>query len=114
MEDPYTPLFLLAVKLVITAAVLERAVGQIKNLARMDWAHPWPVVSLILSLAFVFGYDLATIETIVGHTARIGAAGFLDRVATAFILSGGAAGIIDLMKKIAKQRDELHEIRKTK
>lgn len=110
--ESYDFLFNLLLKLVIVAAVLERAVGQIKKLVRIDWAHPWPLVSFLVAAVFVFGYDLPMIETIVQHEAHAKAVAFLDLLLSSLILSGGAAAIIDLAKKIAKQRDELHAIRK--
>lgn len=111
MTDPFTPLFALSLKLVIVAAVLERVVGQIKKLSRMDWTKPWPLVSLIVCGIFAFGFKLATISEIVGHPASIPIANFLDQLATAFLLAGGAGAIIDLLKDIARRREEIHKLK---
>ena len=106
---------LLLVQIVFLAALIERAVAILKKLTVMTWDAPWPLVSLVLSFAACWTYNVHIIRTIFaaapGPAILFIPGSLFDTFIGACVISGGAAGLVDLVKKTAQKRDELHAAR---
>ena len=84
--------------------VVERAVAQVKALAKTDLlAKPWPLISFVVSGLVVFSYQLYILEALLGHGPVSGpeiVGNFLDWVVSTATVAGGSSGIIDMMKAL--------------
>ena len=106
---------LFAVKLVLMAVFIERAVAQAKKLARIDWQKPWPLVSALIAGMIVFAWKLYCIEHLIGHGPTnalpvVGVSPFVDWLVSSLILSGGSAFVVDTFKAAARRREEVHQV----
>ena len=94
-------------QLVFISLVIERAVAQIKALARNGLEKPWPLVATAISGFIVFGSQLPLIPVITGITL----AWWIDGSILTLWLAGGASGIINTIKDFQSKREELHKIK---
>jgi len=95
-------------QLVFIALIIERAVAQIKALARNGLEKPWPLVATAISGAIVFGSQLPLIPVITGGIAL---AWWIDGSILTLWLAGGASGIINTIKDFQNKRQELHAVK---
>ena len=94
-------------QLIFISLIIERAVAQIKALARNGLVKPWPLVATAISGAIVFGSQLPLIPVITGITL----AWWIDGSILTLWLAGGASGIINTVKDFQNKRQELHQIK---
>ena len=94
-------------QLIFIALIIERAVAQIKALARNGIVKPWPLVATAISGAIVFGSQLPLIPVI----TRISLAWWIDGSILTLWLAGGASGIINTVKDFQNKRKELHQVK---
>lgn len=102
-------------KLAVLMVVIERAVAQVKALYRTDLfgadgpARPWPLISLVLAFVAVIHWKLYVISAVIGHEATGGSpvlGAWFDIAISSLTASGGAAGIIDMVKGIREVRQK--------
>ena len=94
-------------QLIFISLIIERAVAQIKALARNGLEKPWPLVATAISGFIVFGSQLPLIPVITGITL----AWWIDGSILTLWLAGGASGIINTIKDFQNKRQELHQIK---
>ena len=94
-------------QLIFISLVIERAVAQIKALAKNGLEKPWPLVATAMSGFIVFGSQLPLIPVITGITL----AWWIDGSILTLWLAGGASGIINTIKDFQNKRQELHQIK---
>ena len=94
-------------QLIFISLIIERAVAQIKALAKNGIEKPWPLVATAISGAIVFGSALPLIPVITG----IALAWWIDGAILTLWLAGGASGIINTIKDFQNKREELHQIK---
>lgn len=94
-------------QLVFLSLIVERSVAQIKNLVRCDVEKPWPIAAFVLSLVVVWGWHLPLVEMIVGIKAESALARVADTLLLSLWIAGGAAGIINTVKKAVSMRKEV-------
>ena len=94
-------------QLIFISLVIERAVAQIKALAKNGIEKPWPLVATAISGFIVFGSQLPLIPVITGITL----AWWIDGSILTLWLAGGASGIINTIKDFQNKRQELHQIK---
>ena len=94
-------------QLIFISLIIERAVAQIKALAKNGIEKPWPLVATAISGFIVFGSQLPLIPVITGITLAWWIAGSI----LPLWLAGGASGIIDTSKDFQNKRQELHQIK---
>ena len=94
-------------QLIFISLVIERAVAQIKALAKNGLEKPWPLVATAMSGFIVFGSQLPLIPVITGITL----AWWIDGSILTLWLAGGAGGIINTIKDFQNKRQELHQIK---
>ena len=94
-------------QLVFISLIIERAVAQIKALAKNGLEKPWPLVATAMSGFIVFGSQLPLIPVITGITL----AWWIDGSILTLWLAGGASGIINTIKDFQNKRQELHQIK---
>ena len=94
-------------QLIFISLVIERAVAQIKALAKNGLEKPWPLVATAMSGFIVFGSQLPLIPVITGITL----AWWIDVSILTLWLAGGASGIINTIKDFQNKRQELHQIK---
>lgn len=99
----------LVMRLVLLAAIGERAVFAIKALLRMDWAKPWPVVLMAVLAPAVWGWDLPLIPVITGLGHPTGFLNHYDHCLLLLVASGGASGVVDMIKAAANARRQAKE-----
>jgi hypothetical protein len=94
-------------QLIFISLIIERAVAQIKALARNGLEKPWPLVATAISGFIVFGSQLPLIPVITG----IALAWWIDGGILTLWLAGGASGIINTIKDFQNKRQELHQVK---
>ena len=94
-------------QLIFISLIIERAVAQIKALAKNGLEKPWPLVATAMSGFIVFGSQLPLIPVITGITL----AWWIDGSILTLWLAGGASGIINTIKDFQNKRQELHQIK---
>ena len=94
-------------QLIFISLIIERAVAQIKALAKNGLEKPWPLVATAISGFIVFGSQLPLIPVITGITL----AWWIDGSILTLWLAGGASGIINTIKDFQNKRQELHQIK---
>jgi len=92
-------------QLIFISLIIERAVAQIKALAKNGLTKPWPMVATAVSGSIVFGSQLPLIPVITG----ISLAWWIDGAILTLWLAGGASGIINTIKDFQNKRQELHQ-----
>ena len=94
-------------QLIFISLIIERAVAQIKALAKNGIEKPWPLVATAISGFIVFGSQLPLIPVITG----IALAWWIDGSILTLWLAGGASGIINTIKDFQTKREELHQVK---
>ena len=94
-------------QLIFISLIIERAVAQIKALAKNGIEKPWPLVATAISGFIVFGSQLPLIPVITSITL----AWWIDGSILTLWLAGGASGIINTIKDFQNKRQELHQIK---
>lgn len=116
MED--VGLFVLLFKFLIIAAILERAVANLKairNQYQAGGSLMAPVLAAVFGVALCFSYEIGAIGMVIGKKAEILVGGvdgaWLDMVITGLTLAGGAGAVIDLARSIEERRQQLQELK---
>jgi hypothetical protein len=103
-----------AVKAVMVAVLIERAVAQAKKLARIDLAKPWPLLAFVAAVLITYQWKLYSVAAVIGHAGReqgLLSGGWVDCIISALFLSGGSAFVIDTFKQASNRRQEMHEVK---
>ena len=113
-EQQMSQMWILSVELVFIAAMIERAVAQIKALVRLDRSKPWPVVSLGISFLVCAAFQLRLIQSIVQLEPRavlFMPGQWVDIAITSLILAGGSAGLVNAIKRGLQRKADLHALK---
>ena len=104
------PINELLIKAALLMVVIERAVAQVKAIAKTDLAvKPWPLISLAISGVLVWTYTLYLIDALMGHGPTNGpmiVGWVVDWAVSTATISGGSAGVIDMVKSLKRTRAE--------
>ena len=97
----------LLMKAALLMVIVERAVAQYKAIKKTNLSEkPWPLVSLVVSMAIVWRYQFFMLEALLQHGPSGGPMSIppvVDFLVSSGTLAGGSAGIIDTIKALRQR-----------